>query len=308
MLFLVILLFALFASLFGLSKATLAYSEPFFLIGSRMFLAGLLLLAHQFIYNRKNIKFKMAHLWPFFLLSLFMIYLTNAAEIWGIQHMLSAKACLIYSLSPFLAALVAYIMLKETLNAKKWLGLIIGFVGLVPIFMTQSDAEQLVGSLGHISYAEVSMLFAVFCGVYGWTLLKKIVSEYKYSPIFANGIAMTIGGGLALLHSYYSGESWTPIPVSDVMPFIQNTIAMCLISNIIGYNLYGYLLKHYSATFMAFAGLITPIFASFFGWVFLGETITWHFFASIALFSVGLTLFYQEELKREKLYAKPEAA
>ena len=42
--FFVILLFAMFASLFTLQKETLEYCEPFFLIGSRMLFAGIILL------------------------------------------------------------------------------------------------------------------------------------------------------------------------------------------------------------------------------------------------------------------------
>ena len=110
---LVILLFALFASLFTLSKTALDFSEPFFLIGSRMAFAGLLLLTHQFIFNRKAFKIKSQHIVPLVLLGLISIYVTNIAEIWGIQFMSSAKACLIYSLSPFIAAIVAFWMLKE---------------------------------------------------------------------------------------------------------------------------------------------------------------------------------------------------
>ncbi len=308
MIIFVILLFALFASLFGISKATLAYTEPFFFIGSRMLLAGLLLMGHQFIFNRKNIHFKINHLIPLFLLGLLNIYLTNIAEIWGLQHMISAKACLIYSLSPFLAALVAYFVLRETLNSKKWIGLCIGFVGLIPIFMTQSQSEQMAGGFGSVSLPEIALLVAVLCSVYGWTLLKKIINDYKYSPLMANGISMFLGGFLALCHSYFAGESWHPLPVTDYHPFIINTIIMCLISNIVCYNLYGFLLKRYSATFMSFAGLVTPFFASFFGWLFLSETITWHYFASIALFSVGLTIFYLEELKKDKLFTKEQEA
>ena len=302
MIALVILLFALFASIFGLSKATLEYTEPFFLIGSRFLFAGILLTAHQLIWNRKQINFKLSHIKPLLLLAFLSIYVTNVAEIWGIQHMVSAKACLIYSLSPFLAALVAYFVLRETLNSKKWLGMIVGFIGLVPIFMTQSQSELLSGGFGNISYAEIAVLTAALGSVYGWILLKKIVNELQYSPLLANGLSMILGGTLALIHSYFSGESWNPIPVTEYGPFIQNTLWMCLISNIICYNLYGFLLKRYSATFMSFAGLVTPFFASFFGWMFLEETITWHFFASIALFSIGLTLFYQEELKTEKIH------
>jgi drug/metabolite transporter (DMT)-like permease len=57
---------------------------------------------------------------------------------------------------------------------------------------------------------------------------------------------------------------------------------------------------------MSFAGLVTPFFASFFGWYFLGETISWHYFASIIVFSIGLTIFYLEELKRDKVFLKAE--
>lgn len=306
MIFLVILLFALFASLFGISKDTLNYSQPFFLIGSRMLAAGLILMAHQFIWNRQQFSaFKTSHLLPLVLLGFLNIYLTNVAEIWGIQHMISAKACLIYSLSPFLSALVAYFILKETLNSKKWLGLSVGFAGLIPIFMTQSPSETAVGGLMNISFAELALLVAVLCSVSGWILLKKIINDFRYSPLMANGVSMALGGILALAHSYLSGENWAPFPVTAWGPFLQNTIWMCLISNIICYNLYGFLLKRYSANFMSFAGLITPLFASLFGWAFYQENISWHFFASIALFSIGLTLFYQEELKRNEINVQP---
>jgi drug/metabolite transporter (DMT)-like permease len=113
---------------------------------------------------------------------------------------------------------------------------------------------------------------------------------------------MTIGGVLALAHSYFSGESWQPIPVTQIKPFLINSLAMCLISNIICYNLYGFLLKRFTATFMAFAGLVSPLFASLYGYAFLHEQITWHFFASIVLFSLGLVLFYQDEIKQGQAF------
>lgn len=295
---LVILLFALFASLFTLSKTALEFSEPFFLIGSRMTLAGVLLLTHQFFFNRQSFKIKKAHILPLVMLGLVSIYITNIAEIWGIQYMSSAKACLIYSLSPFIAALFAYWILKERLTSKKWIGLCIGFVGLTPILFTQSNSSELAKDLLFFSWAELALVTAVFASVYGWILLKKIINEFRYTPIMANGISMLIGGVLALVHSYVSGESWAPFPIlhDKYAAFIECALWMTLISNVVCYNLYGYLLKRFSATFMSLAGLVTPLFASLFGWYFLNEVITWHFFASMALFSVGLAIFYQEEL------------
>lgn len=298
---LVLLLFALFASLFSLSKSALSVSEPFFLIGSRMTFAGVMLLAYQQFFTSEKIKIKAEHFKHFLMLAVFNIYITNIAEIWGIKHMVSSKACLIYSLSPFLSALLAYFVLRETLNPRKWMGMAIGFIGLWPILTQKTAAEITSGNFGMFSMAELSLLIAVLTSVYGWILLKKLVQEFNYSFITANGFSMALGGFISLIHSYTSGEAWNPVPVSNFIPFLQITLTMCIISNIICYNLYGYLLRRFSATFMSFAGLVTPLFASLFGWLFLGETISYHFFISMALFCFGLTVFYQEELKTEKL-------
>jgi drug/metabolite transporter (DMT)-like permease len=292
----------MFASIFTLQKETLEYCEPFFLIGSRMLFAGIMLLGYLLITNRGSLKNSLKHFWTFLLLALFAVYLTNICEIWAIKHMISSKACLLYSSSPFLAALVAFFVLGERLSKQKWLGMLIGFFGLIPIHFTQTNEEISLGSFTLFSIAELSMLGAVFFSTYGWILLKKLASEFKHSPLLANGISMTIGGIFALVHSYFSGESWDPIPVTQLQPFLINSLIMCLVSNIICYNLYGFLLKRFTATFMSFTGLVTPFFASLYGYIFLHEQITWHFFASIIMFSLGLVLFYQDEIKQGQAF------
>ncbi len=265
-----------------------------------MTFAGILLLGHQLLFNRDNFKIKVNHLIPLFLFGLISIYVTNVSEIWGLQFMSSSKACLIYSLSPFVAALFAYLVLKERLTSKKWLGLTIGFIGILPILLTKNDLHEFAQDLMIISKGEIALLIAVFASVYGWIMLKRIIIEFHYTPILANGIAMTVGGLFALLHSYMGGEQWNPVPIigeNNYTAFLEIALWMTLISNIVCYNLYGYLLKRFSATFMSLAGLVTPLFASLFGWYFLQEVITWHYFAAMFIFSVGLFIFYQEELQ-----------
>lgn len=296
----VILLYALFASLFAFSKATLDHCEPFFLVGSRMLLAGVLLLGHQFFFNRNVFKkLNRRAFLDFSLLGFIAIYLTNISEIWGIQHTSSAKACFIYSISPFLSGIFSYFIFREVLSKRKWIGIVLGFLGLIPLQMhslSHSTADNFSSLLG-----EFAVFIAGVSSVYGWILLKQIITRHKQSLILANGFAMLIGGTLATLHSYFSGESWSPIPVTNFEEYLVNTVIMCVTSNIICYNLYGHLLKRYTATFMSFAGLITPLFASLFGWYFLNEEMTWHFVFSFLLFSIGLSLFHKDELREQGL-------
>lgn len=307
--YLVVFLYLLFASLFTLQKDTLSYCEPFFLVGSRMLFAGLVLLAFVAIRHKPAaLKIKLQHLGGLVMLALSQIYLTNIFEIWAIEHMVSSKACLLYSLSPFVSALVAFMVLRETLSTKKILGMLIGFMGLLPIIFAQTQGEISSGTFLMFTMAELAMVGAVFCSVYGWIILKKVIVDYEYSPLLANGISMALGGVLALVHSYIVGEHWTPVPVTNMQAFIINTLIMCLISNLICYNLYGYLLKRFSATFMSFAGLVTPLFASLFGFLWLNEMITWHFFVSMALFTIGLIIFYREEVESGQLLVVPESA
>ncbi|HSX20229.1 MAG TPA: DMT family transporter, partial [Gammaproteobacteria bacterium] len=183
-----------------------------------------------------------------------------------------------------------------------------GFLGLLPIIFAQTSDEIAGGTFLVFTFAELAMVGAVFCSVYGWILLKKVMQDYSYSPLLANGLSMTLGGLLALAHSYIAGEQWSPIPVNNMQGFILNTLVMCLISNLICYNLYGYLLKRFSATFMSFAGLVTPLFASLFGFVWLDEVITWHFFVAIALFTLGLVIFYREEMLPQESVAAVDVA
>jgi len=64
------------------------------------------------------------------------------------------------------------------------------------------------------------------------------------------------------------------------------------------YNLYGYLLKRFTATFLSFAGLLSPIFASFNAWLILKEPPSPVIFLATGIVSLGLFFVYQAELKQ----------
>lgn len=295
--FYVLLLYGLFASVFTIAKTGLEYTQPLFFVGTRMLLAGVILLGYQKLVNKQSFSFDNQTWRRIFRLSLFNIYLTNVFEFWGLKYLTSFKTCFIYSLSPFISALFSYLMFAEKMNYKKWLGFLIGFVGFLPILMTHTATEEQTGHLLFFSWAEISVMVATVCGVYGWIVLRQLVNKNNLSPLTANGLSMLIGGVFALSHSYVA-EDWNPVPVTNYAVFIDCALALIIISNLVCYNLYGVLLKRYSATFISFAGLTTPLFTALFGWFFLGEVVTWPFYLSFFIVFLGLFLFDQEELKQ----------
>jgi drug/metabolite transporter (DMT)-like permease len=293
---LVFLNYFLWSSTFTLGKAALGCSPPLFLTAVRMIAAGILILGFLFLFRNQQFRVKKGQLFTLVMLATTSVYLSNAFELWGLQYLTAAKACFIYSLTPFLSAILSYFQFQEKLTTRKILGLSIGFLGFMPVFLHQSGSEQLLGGLLFFSWAEIALILATITSVYGWILLRKLGKDEGMSSMMSNGSAMVIGGFMALIHSFVV-ESWTPTPVTNWVGFSQGVAAIIIVSNLMCYNLYGWLLKRFTATFLSFSGLVSPLFAAFYGWMLHGETVPPTFFLSVAILCSGLWLVYSEELR-----------
>ena len=306
---LVLFTYALWTSVFSLGKIALEYTSPIFFTAARMLFAGVLMTTFLLIWKRGSIKLSLKQLGSLAILGLFSVYLTNICEFWGLQHLSAAKTCFIYSLSPFFAALFSYLHFKEKMTKQKWLGLGIGFCGFIPVLLMQSGSESLFQISSFLSWPVLAIAGAALFSVYGWVLLRMLVKDNEISPITANAISMVIGGLLALAHSYFV-DNWSPFPIAkNHLTTVASQIALItFISNIICYNLYGYLLRKYTATFLSFAGLLSPIFASLTGWAILGEKPSPVIFLSTGIVLTGLFIVYRTELRQgyvKKIYKRP---
>jgi drug/metabolite transporter (DMT)-like permease len=303
--FLIVFLFAIWSSVFTLGRMAVSHCPPLMLTSSRMILSGLIIIIYLFIRKQNPFKIKKNQIFPIILLAILSMYLTNALEYWGLKHISAGKTCFIYSLTPFFAALFSYFHFNEKMNLKKWIGLIIGFIGILPPMLIHTGNEEVIGKFGIFSFADLAIVAATLFSVYGWILLRLLVKNDSLSPLVVNGISMLIGGILALIHSFFV-EQWNPFPVSSehMSGFIQGLLLIILISNIICFNLYGYLLKKYTATFLSFVGLLSPFFASLSEWIILKQPPSLTILASSGIIILGLWIVYQEELKQGYIVQK----
>lgn len=321
----VLVLYIFLASTFVIGKAALVYSQPIFLIGMRMTLGGILLLAFVRLFHKDQWKIKKEDFWLFAQIAFFHIYLSFILEFWSYKYVTASKAAFMFNLTPFITALFSYLFFREAMSCKKWTGLIIAFFGSLPVFVGKESAAEIATKhfFGILSVPEICLLLSATAGVYGWVVMKKLVVNKNYSPILVNGIGMFYGGLAAFLTSFVFEEkpllksashstimnSSNPnsLPVlfnaswSDFFVFMGYVFLLILIANIIFYNFYGFLLKKYTPTFLALVGLLCPLFAAFLGWVFLGETVTWTFFVSVAIIMCGAYIFYKDELQEQGL-------
>ena len=301
---LAIFVYALWASIFPFAKLILEHSPPLFLVGSRMLIGGILILFYILCTNRSLFKISFKHLLSLALLAFISVYTANVLESWGLQYLTSAKACFIYSLSPFFSALFSYFHFNEKMSLKKLIGMLIGFGGILPVLYNQKGNDELLTLIPLLSWAELALMGAAISSVYGWVLLRKIIHDIPLS--IANGSTMVFGGLFALIHSFFV-ENWNPIPVerSEWSSFAQILAIMIVISNLICYNMQGMLLKRFTVTLLAFIGLFSPIFASLSGWMILGEPLSIEIVFSTGILLFGLWIVYSAELRQGYLANAP---
>lgn len=303
---LIVLMYAIWSSVFSIAKMTLAYSPPLFLTGVRMLLASVLIIGFLALVKRQSFKVNRAQLISILSLGFFSIYLANALEFWGQQYLSAAKACFIYSFSPLFSALFSYLHFGERMNRQKWVGFLVSAVGFVPVLRMQTGSEDLLTAFSFFSWPTLALIGAALASVYGWVLLRLIVKEQSLSPMMANGSSMLVGGLLALGHSALV-EPWNPTPVvaGGFSLFLGGTLLITFVSNIICYNIYGALLKRFTATFLSFMGLLSPIFASLYGVLLLGEPLSWTIILSTGVVSLGVWMVYRAELKQGYIATSP---
>lgn len=292
-------LFGLWSLVFPIGKFLVELSPPIFLTGFRMTLGGMILLLYLFFRKQLPISLSKRQLMSLIALAFLSIYLTNILEFWSLCHLSAAKTCFIYSLSPFMTALLSYFHFNERMTKMKWVGLSLGMFGFLPVFLYKTGTESLFDAFFGFTWPELAMIAAVFFSVYGWVILRIIVKKEEISPLFANGASMLIGGLLAFATSFYI-DSWNPIPAKEgAIPILFGTIfVLTIISNIFCYNLYGYLLKKYTATLLSLFGLLSPLFASLHSWLLLNETPSPAIVGSTFLVLTGLWIVYREEKKQ----------
>ena len=294
---LIIFLYAIFAATFSLGKELLYYAPPVFIVGIRMFIAGTLLLLYQYFFTKHRLTFKKRHIKYYVQLVLFSVFIPYTLRLWALKFMPAYKASLLYNVGPFISYVLGYIFYNERITLTKIGGLAIGALGLLPVLIASAPEEDIMGTFAFLSWPELALLVSVSSLAYGWVILRKLIKDKDYPPAMVNGMSMFTGGILALITSSIIEPK---ICIVEVNRFISILAIIIVASNIIGHNLYAWLMRFYTPTFLSFASFLTPIFAAIYGWLFFNAIVTWHFFVSTVLIIIGLGIFYKDEMQQRE--------
>jgi len=289
--------FALLASAISVNKIILATLPATFSVGLRMLFGGIILYALNY---RSSHRLKFSYIKQDWLLLLWIATCTtlipSILKAFGLKNLISSKAAFIGALDPFVTAIYSYILWREVLSRKKFIGIMLGFIGAIILCFSHTAIEDTFCNLLIFSLPELAAFGAVAIGRYGWMRAQITMKRDRYTPPELNGLMMLTSGIIALTISYFVDDiGFAQIPLTA--SFISLLAYTIIIGNVVAYTMYAQFLKAYSANFVSLAGFSVPIFVTLYGKIFLDEAITLNLVISALLILVGVFIFFNDEIK-----------
>ncbi len=272
-----ILLAALWGASYIFIRVAVPALGPFVLMGARVALASGTLALYAVILARGMPKFRSR--WKEFLIvgatnSAIPFTLIAAAEI----ELTASLAAILNSTTALFVAVVAAVWIGESLTARKVVGLLLGFAGVV--VLVGWDPVPLNGA---VLLAVGAMLAASLSYAVGGVYVKRTFAGV--SPL-----AMTIGQQgaaaailLPLAPASLPGEA-PPLPAA------LSALALALLCTAVAYLLYFRLIENVGPTKTLAVTFLIPVFGLLFGVVLLGEPVGLGTIVGFAIISYGVAL------------------
>lgn len=238
------------------------YVPGFMMAGIRNVMAGIITCSFFLL---TGIKFPPRNLWGvIFIRAFLLIVLGNATVHWAEETVESGLAAIIAATVPLWVAGFSSLIFKSvTLSGKSAVGLIIGFLGVVCIFVT--------GDFSLFSSSSLWGLCAMGIATIGWSLGTVYSSTHKVAlpVIFMAGLQMLIGGFISIAISQSIGEEVALLSIQ--WEGWLAIIYLVLFGSILSYNAYIYAIDKLPPTLVGIYAYVNPIVAVLLGWLILDE-------------------------------------
>ncbi|XXG60460.1 hypothetical protein AAC387_Pa04g2364 [Persea americana] len=251
-------------------KEVLPKAGPFFVSSFRLIPAGVMLIAFAAARGRKQPSGTAAWVW------ILLFGVVDAACFQGflaegLQRTSAGLGSVIIDSQPLTVAILAALLFGESIGVVGAAGLVVGVIGLllleVPSLSFEGGNSTLWGS------GEWWMLLAAQSMAVG-TVMVRWVSKYS-DPVMATGWHMVIGGipllAISVLnHDPAVSGSLKELTSSDLLALLYTSV----FGSAISYGVYFYNATRGSLTRLSSLTFLTPMFASIFGFIYLGETFS----------------------------------
>lgn len=292
-----LLYYALFASALSVNKMLLSFVSLWFFVALRRLTAGIILfIYHVFTSPRMHFNYIRQDAVKILGISVLTMFVPSILKAYGFKYLVSSKAALLGSLDPLITAVYAYLLWGEKLTLTKMIGMMLSFFGIFILLATGSSTETLFGGISIVSWPELAIIGSLIISRYGWILARDVLKSERYSSSELSSLIMITSGMYALIAAYFLHEyNFYALPITShtTLLFAYSVI----FGEIIGYTIYGNLLKKHNITLISLSGLSIPLFVHLYGPFLLNEPLSVTFFVAFGFFALGMYIFYRDTEK-----------
>lgn len=268
----------IWSSAFVATKLGLQSSPPLILASVRFLIAGPLMIL---------IALALRHAFPGDLRSMSLLTLLGVLNnslylgltFVSLETVSAALVSFIATLNPLVTAALAHWLLRERINARKSIGLIVGAVGVAFIL------HRRLGMSIDDPMGIVLSLLGVTSLVLGTILFKRFA--LKASILAVSGVQVLVGG-LALLPLALLLERTDAVTIDT--NFVSVTAYLALVVSVVGTLIWFRLLRRGTASVVSSYHFLTPALGLLFAWAVLNETIVWSDMLGAIPISIGIML------------------
>jgi drug/metabolite transporter (DMT)-like permease len=295
----------IWGSSFLLIRISIRELNPFELVFIRTTIAAVglnLVLALR----GKHLPLTWKKLYPLILLGLGNTALPFMLLTWGEKHVDSGLAAVLQSTLALFSFLIAHrFTTDERINAQKFVGLVIGFIGVVVLSSRSWAGGQIVTNdlLAHLAIVLAALCYAIFT-VYCRREL------FDVDPVTISAGAMTfaaIATGILTFAGPALGQP-APVPLSALSPDVLfSAIFLGFVNTLIAYFLYYALVQSMGAARTSMITYVEPPIALALGAFFLGEILDARLLIGTVLIFVSIGIVNARlNLRRRQLTPVPE--
>src|SRR5215213_941781 len=265
---------------------------PFFMAGTRFFIAGLLLLVWGLIKgeqipDRKSVlKISLA--------GILMLALGNALLAWVEQYIATGVAAILVATVPLWFVVLDRKQWKYHFSNKQIvIGLLVGFAGVILLFAGKGSADLVNSKMKIIS------LFVLFAGTIGWTI-GSLYSKYqkiKGSTLMKVAIQMLAASIVIFIGGFVLNEQKGFAFRNISWESIGALAYLVIMGSLVAYMAYIWLLSIRPASLVGTYAYVNPVVAVFLGWLVANEHINIQKIIGLVIIIAGLVIV---NLSKEK--------
>lgn len=225
--------------------------------------------------------------WPsLIVLGVLLLGLGNGGVVWAEQTVPSGLTAVLVATSPFWITGLDRIFGGDRLTAVKWIGLLIGFTGIVTLVWPELQ-------VGPNRRAFLVGVIAAQIACAGWAVgslyaRRRGHGEAKEESVLATAAFEMIFGGLALylgaaVHHEYAALTFNLRTASALAYLI-------VFGAVIGFTAYAYALKHLPLATVSLYAYVNPVLAVIVGVLFAGEPFDARMGMAAAIVFVGIAM------------------